>query len=178
MEPGRYTTCSKPPMAKSRKRLGLVLEILLHDPLSPRRRLVGFEILLQTKKRPIKYAILSILLFLVPFVSFALGEPTPKQQVVQKIAYYAYHAGLPESLVIEIARCESGWNQSAVSKTLDYGVMQISKKYNGELAKKLGFDINKTEDNIRFGIFLIKEGGAYRHYSASYKSCWGKTFPF
>jgi soluble lytic murein transglycosylase-like protein len=62
-------------------------------------------------------------------------------------------------------------NQKAVSKTQDFGVMQINEKYNGDLAEKLGYDIHNEDDNILFGVYLIWKDGAKRHYSASSK-CW------
>lgn len=96
---------------------------------------------------------------------------TPKQEIAQKIAFIAYHMGVDEKLAIQIAKCESGLNQNAVSSTKDYGVMQINKKANGKLAEKLGFNIHNTDDNIRFGLWLILKDGAKRHYSASFK-CW------
>lgn len=119
-----------------------------------------------------------ILLVIIPLPTLAMSplELTPKQRIVQKIAYYSYHSGLAENLIVEVARCESGYSQSAVSPTNDIGVMQINLRYNGERAKKLGYDIYQEDDNIRFGIYLILHDGLMQSYSASSK-CWSKTFP-
>ncbi len=87
------------------------------------------------------------------------------------MAYYAFYLGVDEQLAVEIARCESNFIQSAVSRTNDIGVMQISLKHHAATAKKLGYNLYNLDDNIRYGVWLIWKNGAITDYAASSK-CW------
>ncbi len=86
--------------------------------------------------------------------------------------------------LIEIARCESHWNQSATHEnldkdgkiwTIDYGVFQISEHYWGEFFDKLGLDYkNNEQDNIEAGLMIYKQEGP-TPWRASRDSCWLKS---
>jgi soluble lytic murein transglycosylase-like protein len=85
-----------------------------------------------------------------------------------------------EPILVDIARCESSFRQyDADGKILrgkankdDIGLMQINEKYNGDLAKKLGYDIYTTEGNIQFAKYLYSKQGADPWTYSS--KCWTK----
>ena len=58
-------------------------------------------------------------------------------------------ATFPEEpeLMLAIANCESGINQSAVSHTNDYGVMQVNKATWHEVAQEMNLDYQNNEDD-------------------------------
>lgn len=60
---------------------------------------------------------------------------------------------------LAVARCESGLNPFAQSKTNDGGVFQINVAAHGERLKELGLDIWDPEDNVKFARILYEEEG-------------------
>ncbi len=84
-----------------------------------------------------------------------------------------------EPLLIEIARCESTFNQfnkdgsikrGKVNKS-DVGVMQINEYYHAETAKKKGYDLYTLEGNMAYARDLYEREGAQPWKSSS--PCWG-----
>ncbi len=55
--------------------------------------------------------------------------------------------------------------------SIDLGIMQINSVHFA-LATKLGYDLTKEEDNIKFGQYLYFNFGTEPWYSS--KSCWNK----
>lgn len=121
-------------------------------------------------------------------------DPTPGSQVVveqeipRQIAQRASEMGVDKNVALAIAFCESTYRQydsnqvadsGANSKIVlrgkqnpkDTGVFQINESYHLEDSKKLGYDIYSTEGNIKYGIWLLKNGGE-QHWKAS-RDCWG-----
>jgi soluble lytic murein transglycosylase-like protein len=104
------------------------------------------------------------------------GINDPKAIMAYVKNYYA-----DEPLLIEIARCESGFRQYDKDGNLvhgnvnkaDIGVMQINETYHLERAKKLGYDITTVEGNVAYGRYLYENEGA-APWSASQK-CWNNT---
>jgi hypothetical protein len=84
-------------------------------------------------------------------------------------------------ILVDIARCESSFRQyDSDGKVLrgkanrdDVGVMQINEKYNGESAKKLGYDIYTTDGNIAFAKHLYETQGADPWVYSS--KCWAQN---
>lgn len=97
--------------------------------------------------------------------------PTPEEYLMM----YA-----PNPVMIEISRCESGWNQFSddgsvlTSHTSDLGLFQINKSWK-PTAKKLRFDITTIQGNIGFALWLYQQYGT-SPWTAS-KSCWGTASP-
>ena len=73
-------------------------------------------------------------------------------------------------LMVRIAECESGFNQSAVNrKSWDWGLFQISEKYWDETAKNMGLDYkNSWEDNILMARYILQTQG-FNAWSWSYQ---------
>ncbi len=103
---------------------------------------------------------------------------TPKEQVILLIQEQAKEVAVPLETILEIARCESGirqfdqYGKVIQSHTNDFGVFQINAFYHQETARKMGLDIMKTEDNIKYAAHLMKLNGT-RDWNAS-KHCWNK----
>lgn len=84
-------------------------------------------------------------------------------------------------ILVEVARCESTFNQFDKNGNVirgkvnqyDVGVMQINEKYHLADSKKLGIDIYTLEGNVEYAKHLYADGGT-DPWSASSK-CWGKS---
>lgn len=101
---------------------------------------------------------------------------------IKKVEEYLRENYSDTPLLIEIARCESGFAhygkdgeiiRGRVDKN-DVGVMQINERYHLERAEKLGFDIHTIDGNIGYAKLLYNDQGA-APWSAS-SSCWGKSY--
>lgn len=122
--------------------------------------------------------LLWLFVLLFPVVAFGKVpiDPTPEQQIAQRIAFIAYHLGVNENLAVAIASCESGFKQIRSikqnnNKTYDWGIFQINSIHLNT-AQKMGFNVTKEwEDNVRYGLLLIKKNGAVKDFSASIQ-CW------
>lgn len=74
--------------------------------------------------------------------------------------------GVPDAL-IDVARCESTFRQfnddgtvlRGVKDKRDVGVMQINEYYNGDEAKRLGFDIYTLDGNVGYAKYLYGKRG-------------------
>jgi hypothetical protein len=104
--------------------------------------------------------------------------PVPQPQTAEQYvrAYFA-----DEPVMIEVARCESTFQQfdkdgsvhRGVVNDKDIGIMQINEHYHAETADKLGLDIYTLQGNVAYAQYLYdKEGTA--PWSSS-EACWGKT---
>lgn len=85
--------------------------------------------------------------------------------------------GVP-SVLINIAKCESGITQfnadgSPVKNAQSgaVGVFQLLPSYHEPIAKKMGLDIYKTQDNIEYAIWLYNQDGTAPWLAS--KLCWG-----
>jgi len=81
--------------------------------------------------------------------------------------------------MIEVARCESGFNHIdpktgevflGMYNTNDIGVMQINKYYHGREAERMELDLYTLEDNLTYARHLYEHEGT-RPWNAS-RSCW------
>ncbi len=104
-------------------------------------------------------------------ISIPIPEYTIEPQAELSLLAYKYKVN--ESLIYDIAACESGWNINAINVntngTKDYGLLQINDTHKLD-AKNRGFDITKYPDNLEYGIILFKENGT-NPWRAS-KQCW------
>jgi soluble lytic murein transglycosylase-like protein len=64
--------------------------------------------------------------------------------------------GVPYNLILAVMQIESGFNTETVSKTSDYGIMQINECNHGWL-KKIGVDVMTTRGNIEAGILMLSD---------------------
>lgn len=70
-------------------------------------------------------------------------------------------------ILIEIARCESGFKQfddkgevlRGIINNKDVGLFQINEYYHGKRAKELGIDLFTREGNLAFAKLLYREQG-------------------
>jgi hypothetical protein len=84
-------------------------------------------------------------------------------------------------VMVEIARCESGFRQfdskGSVLKgrvnSKDKGAYQINEKYHLDTANQLGYNIYITSGNIRMAKYIYEHQGT-KPWEAS-KSCWSKA---
>lgn len=84
------------------------------------------------------------------------------QRIYLYTAYPFYYRSLSK-----IIKCESGWNDEAISKTHDYGLLQINNCWLPK-ARAMNLDpVGNWKDNIDFGVYLVENGGA-THWKASY----------
>lgn len=105
-------------------------------------------------------------------------ETRPSSRPVEE-RVRSYFADTP--ILIEVARCESGFNQLDANGNVlrgritknDMGVMQINRGYHGERAEELGYDIETLEGNMAFARYLYNKYGI-QPWSASAK-CWKKS---
>lgn len=66
--------------------------------------------------------------------------------------------GVQYELVLALMSAESGYRTDVISKTNDYGIMQINKINHERLTKTLGItDYLDPEQNIRAGIYMLSE---------------------
>ena len=81
-------------------------------------------------------------------------------------------------ILIQIARCESGFRQydkygevlRGLVNSSDVGVFQINKYYHSDRAESLGLDLNTIEGNMAYARDLYNREGT-QPWSAS-KKCW------
>src|SRR3990167_10830641 len=96
--------------------------------------------------------------------------PKTLEQVTKE---YAEKYGIDFELVSRIIACESSWNPLAYNhKSHDSGLMQINLYFHAKTAEAMNLDLSKTEDNIKYGLHLMKTNGT-RDYLAS-AHCWNK----
>lgn len=92
---------------------------------------------------------------------------------VERVKEYINRAFPDSPVMLEVARCESGFKPSAFNPTNnsdDKGIFQISTYYHGSRVEELELDMYKVTDNITFARILYDEQGL-QPWSAS-KRCW------
>ncbi|MDE2233646.1 MAG: transglycosylase SLT domain-containing protein [Patescibacteria group bacterium] len=115
----------------------------------------------------------------------AVEQATTTEQVrltdQQDIENYVKRAYADHPILVEIAWCESRFKQFNDDGTVvrgkvnnqDVGVMQINEHFNGDEAKKLGYDIYDVKGNVAFGEYLYGRYGTDPWNSS--EKCWGQT---
>lgn len=84
-------------------------------------------------------------------VSLSNEKQTAVRQICEKY-------GVPFDLVIAMMKVESNFNEKAVSRTNDYGVMQINQVNHANLRKQLGVtDFLDFEQNVECGCYLLSD---------------------
>lgn len=76
-------------------------------------------------------------------------------------------------IMVEVARCESGFIPHAYNPTNnshDGGIFQVSEKYHGARLRELGLDRFDVIDNIAYARILYDESG-FQPWNAS-RGCW------
>ena len=87
-------------------------------------------------------------------------------------------------ILVDVARCESSFRQFNPDGTVvhgrvdndDIGVMQINERYQGDSAKKLGYDIYTVEGNVAYAKHLYQKQGA-QPWSSS-EPCWSTSLAY
>src|SRR3990167_9408809 len=114
-----------------------------------------------------------VILFAIPLLyrilfaeaSYPITPPGPAERRLE-----AKEAIIPPILE-RIAQCESGGSQYnekgivlGVKNPLDKGKWQINEFYHGEIARKLGFDLNTLEGNTNMALWLYEKYGTEPWY--------------
>jgi hypothetical protein len=109
-------------------------------------------------------------------------EEEPEVQVVVRINWTTDRVKeeirkvFPDApIMLEVARCESGFKPNAYNPTNgsgDKGIMQISTKYHGHRTNALGLDMYDVQDNLKYARMLYDESGL-QPWKWS-KPCWSK----
>lgn len=88
-----------------------------------------------------------------------------------------------DPIMIEIARCESQFNQFNTDGQVlknptssAKGVFQIMESIHKEPAMRLGYDILTVEGNMEYAAYLHKQEGTKPWNSSS--GCWNKTLAY
>jgi hypothetical protein len=106
-----------------------------------------------------------------------------KEEVEKPVSTEAYVRNYFSDIPIlaEVSRCESGFRQlgkdgkvlRGIKNNKDVGVMQINEFYHSETAKKMGLDIHKLEDNLKYARYLYGKNGTRDWMPSS--PCWAKA---
>lgn len=99
-----------------------------------------------------KYIIIGLLTILFGAL-FSCVYAASVDDVKQKIIAQAKELGVEPSIVLSIARVESGFNQSARGAGGHIGVFQLSKA----TAKTMGYNPHRLDDNIKCGVLYYKK---------------------
>ena len=124
---------------------------------------------------------------LVPVIDTATSKieqsSTTEARFIDSNAVEAYvrHATAGETILVDIARCESTFRQFDQSGNIirgkvnqgDVGVMQINEKYHANEAAKLGYNIYTVEGNVAFAKYLYDKFGSDPWSSSS--KCWSEA---
>ncbi len=105
----------------------------------------------------IKLFIILSLLCSMQTNSFEYRADIPLEAELQKYIYdMTDNLNLDYEMVLAIIEVESGFDEKIVSKTGDYGLMQINKMNHGWLNKKFGgLDFLYSYDNVFAGIIML-----------------------
>ena len=94
--------------------------------------------------------------------------------VEEKIEIQATKLSLNPKLVKKIVNCESKGKQIARGHLavvgVDIGVFQLNSHFHEVKAKEKGFDIYDEDDNIAYGLWLMKKEGTMPWKSS--RLCW------
>ena len=96
----------------------------------------------------------------------------------QKLYDLAWEYGQDPELARRIVQCESGGNKNALNKnivngevvSMDHSLFQINDVAHSERTAELNLNIMDWEDNLEFGMILMRDSGTKQWYSS--KSCW------
>lgn len=65
-----------------------------------------------------------------------------------------------KEIMLAVAKCESNFNQDAVSHTRDFGVMQINERTWHDTAEEMGLDYkNSEDDNLKLARHIYEVQG-------------------
>lgn len=127
----------------------------------------------------------------IPALEGTILNPIPwistSSRVTTKILSIAMKTNLTKSQamnLIDIAKCESGYDQQATHSnadiitdevwSTDFGVFQINDHYFDKEMRKHNLEYKTSEDdNIAAGVLIYKEQGS-APWIASKAGCWGK----
>lgn len=107
-----------------------------------------------------KYMALVLAFVLLPFQAHAVVDQETVDFVISRVTE---HYGVPEVLIRKIIACESGFRPEVVSRTSDYGLLQVNQIHR-KAAKELGFDIQKWQESFEYGVLLFREEGSQPWY--------------
>lgn len=101
------------------------------------------------------------------------------KMVGTKIVYATVETNSIPPVLQRIAKCESGGSQYDKNgqilvhinpTSIDIGKYQINEQVWGATASKLGYDLTKESDNIKFALYVFENYGTESWYSSS--KCW------
>lgn len=129
----------------------------------------------------VKATVLSCSAIVVVYVSYlAGGRMNPTTIVADRIVEVPSSDDAP--VLKRIAKCESDARQKSAKNgqityhvnsdgTVDIGIMEINSVHFAE-ATRLGLDLTREEDNMKFAKWLYANYGTEPWYSS--RSCWNK----
>jgi hypothetical protein len=102
------------------------------------------------------------------------GKTYSKEEVIQLIKDYSTRYGVDAKLPLDIAKCESGYNQFSKNKnSTASGVFQyLSSTWAGTDEGRDGLSVFDADANVRAAIKYIASRGHASPWLAS-KGCWG-----
>lgn len=94
-----------------------------------------------------------------PSVGFVVMKTVPMKADMQKYTYdVAQEYGLDWSLLMAVMQKESRFDETAMSGSGDFGLMQINKINHPRLSVELGIhDFLNPKDNIRAGAYMLSQ---------------------
>lgn len=83
----------------------------------------------------------------------------PMDEDLQEFIFYLSQAyGMDFTFVMALIQRESGYNPDVISKTNDYGLMQINEINHPYLQEQLGItDFTEPYGNVRAGMFILRK---------------------
>jgi soluble lytic murein transglycosylase-like protein len=100
---------------------------------------------------------LVLALVLLPLRSHAAVDRATVDFVIDRVTNYY---SVPEDLIRRIVACESDFQPEVISRTNDYGLLQINSKAHKKTAKEMGYDIHIWQQSFEYGVLLFKEEGS------------------
>lgn len=116
-----------------------------------------------------------------------LVSPSPSDlsqeqiELIHKVAVLADEYHQDPALALRIIKCEGGLRYDAVGKNYingevwsrDKGPWQINDYYHYKTALSRGFDIHEPNQNLEYGMMMLKEEGT-APWKAS-QNCWSRS---
>ncbi len=98
-----------------------------------------------------------------------------RESMRMELSYTSFVLNVEDYLISDkIIQCESSGRPNLINSLAkvgkDIGYFQINTFYHAKAAKKLGLDINNPNDNILFGVWLMKKYGKMPWNPS--KHCW------
>ena len=115
-----------------------------------------------------------VIALLLPFYANAAPWKDTSPFVISYITILAIKHEIDPALALSIIWCESKMKMGAIGTLAkvgkDYGGFQINSYWHRETMEKMGLDIERSEDSLIYGVYLLKMQGE-KPWRAS-RRCW------